>query len=410
MIDGIDNTELARLLAAVSSSDDASLAVLGDWLQSQHHPWGDLIALQRGGAEREAAELLASQRDKLLEDLARDEGAHFEWRNGMWMSATVRCEPTPESVLARVRVILAHPMAHVLSRVVIDPMPTSFSTTRDWESSSKNIVDPWPKLPTLAKSLPPRVEHVGFGTASAPAAAYVAMPNWQSLSDTFSKLAGLELAGTWRNQTQPLELRELTHLTVKFAQATRQALEALAQSRLPKLVSLTVGLGGAARCTLDEVHPPAEWDEDNEDAERYPPTFSDCDLAALDVYEPRLSVTAADVTQLLNAPWPDTLRHLAIDTPRLDAALAAAIVGAPLIERLDSLAISGCELGEPAVRAFVTAKRRLAHLTHIDLTRTKLDRQLREGLAVTLPNVRVLSEPRGGELDSFVFRYVATME
>lgn len=409
MLEGIDHAELTRLLGDIASADDGAIAVLTDWLQAQHHPWGELIALQRGGATEQATALLDRHRTRLLGPYADDSGAQFTWRNGFWEVAQITPEPNPEGIVRAVKQLVGHPMARVLRGLIINPLPRTFTTYNDWESSRDNIVSPWPKLATLAAALPTTIAHLGFGAPTGPAAAYLAMPNLASLSATFPHLTRLELTGTLPEGSPRLELPAVRELTVRFADASNAALTTIAHSKLPSLERLTLWTGATTRCVLDDVYPPADYAEDDEDGERYPPTYTAADLAALSVGKVESSAPPAQLTNLLLAgEWSPLLRHLTIRRPAWNGTHIRAIASAPLISRLESLTLTGGKVDQRfVVEGLVACKNELASLSTLALG-WPLEASARTAIKQAITSASFATAPDPGP--DFIFRYVATME
>ncbi len=115
--------ELAH--AVISERSDAAFGVLGDWLQTQGLPRGELAALQlrlEKGADLEVsraeAELLGGRRT-LLPAVLRERLAQWrgEWRAGWLVSLELRVVPK-ESELTE---ILSHPTLRFLHRLRVAP-------------------------------------------------------------------------------------------------------------------------------------------------------------------------------------------------------------------------------------------------------------------------------------------------
>lgn len=420
----LDAKELKRHLANIAKEEGAVL-VLADWLQGQNHPWGELVVLQHGAAtaptdkkraqlEAEAEKLLKAKGSAILGKLARDSRSRFTWKHGFVRVATLGTEPTGKGVLADVKAFLALPIAHVLEGLVINPAPTRFDTHQDWGDSHANLVDPWPDLEALAKLVPERITHVGFGAPTGPAAAYITMPSFTKLSAAFKRLAKLELTGHCPEKPGKLALPNLVELDVRFGEANQAGLEAIGASKLSKLERLSLWLGGSSHCILDDAYAPEEleYDDNDEpigDGERYPATYSDSDLASLSVYDVRTRISPEQLTALLASPLAATVVHLGLQSTVWTTELLAALAKAPLLKRLKTLDLSGGNLSDETSNRIVAAAKAFAHLEVLNLERNQLGSAAAKKLAAALPNAKVGAQETR-KTPEFFFRYVATME
>jgi predicted DNA-binding WGR domain protein len=403
---------------------DPGFLVFSDWLQTKNHPWGQLIALQHAAAttpkkaaslQKEAEKLLADQRAAILGPLARARHSDFTWHLGFLRRAVVGMEADAKSIAAGVKALLALPIAHFLEALVINPYVSSFPVWRDWDSSLDHVVDPWDDLEKLAKLIPERIKHVGFGGWPAPAAtAYVQMPSFSKLSKAFPALERLELTGHGGAKPGKLSLGKLVDLEVRFARGDNNHLEAIAGSKLPKLERLVVWLGGESHVTVDDVYPPDDdFDYDDEDAtglDRYPDSFSDGDLERMSSYGTYARANADAVGALLAASYSPSLTHLGIRSAVFDDAMVAAIVKSPLIKRIKTLDLSGGTLSDEMVKSFVSAKKALGHLESIDVSRNKLTAAGAKKLVAALPNANIGKPGKDPSGPEFHFRFVATVE
>jgi len=415
----LDAKDLKRHLSNLGGEDGAFL-VLADWLQGQGHPWGELVVLQHAAATApndkkraqlaaEAEKLLNSKGSAILGKLARDPSSRFTWGNGFVHVATIGTGPTPEDVTAGVKAFLALPVAHLVEGLVVNPVPTTFETHQDWGDSHANVVAPWPDLEALAKLIPARITHVGFGAPTSHAAAYIGMPSFTKLSAAFKRATKLELTGHCPEKPGKLALPNVVELAVRFGEANAAGLEALAGAKLPKLERLSVWLGASSHCTLDDAYPPADYDEDDEDQERYPPTYSAADLSSLEIYGIRTRVAPEQLNQLLAAPWAATVVHLGLQSTVWTPELIAALAKAPLVKRLKTLDLSGGDLDDAQAKVLIGAKKAFAHLESLNLEGNKLTPAGAKQVTAALPNARVGNQVKATRPE-FFFRYVATME
>ncbi len=416
----LDAKALKKHIAAITD-DPATALVLADWLQGQQHPWGELIALQVGAAtnakkapalEKAAAKLLEKDGETIFPALA-NAGTHVTWKHGFVDRGQIGSDGNPKALLAAAKEFLASPAAARLDTLVFAPVQQKFSTWRSWERSERNIVDPWADLEKLAGLVPDRVTKLGFGPWPAVAAGgYTYVPTATKLNKAVPDVTSLELTGSMPPGFGKLALPKLTSLAVRIAHATDEQLTAIAQAKLPKLERLEVGTGGYINATVDEVHPPDEWTEDDEDASRYPDTFSADDLEEMSGYDEGLDseCTGVGIKAIVDAKWPATLTHLSFHSSNLDTTGIAALLASKLLAQLKTLDLSNAGLGEDQGKALAAAKKALAHLESIDLSRNKFSEPLAKKLAA-IPNVKI-DKPKKDESNNadFYFRYVATVE
>ncbi len=411
----LDKKELKRHLGNIKSFEDAgAIGVLADWLQTQNHPWGELIALQHGAATNpKKAASLGKQADKHLKEnaptilgaVANAKHSHFEWKHGLLSRAVIGAPADQAALVKATKTLLAQPAAHLIETVVLCPYRAEFDTWRDWGSSTDHIVDPWTDLAKIASVIPDRVTKVGLGGWPAPAAAgYVMMPSFAKVSSTFGHVTALELTGWPGDKLGKLSLPKVTDLAVRFALATGDSLKALANAKLPKLERLSVWLGGSSSVCVDDVYSPDDWDEDNEDKLRYPATFTDGDLESMDPSNSGIDceVAAADLTTLLSASFSPSLTHLEIGCAHWSADLVAALAASPLLKKLQSLVIAGGVLDDDRLKPLT--KKAFSHLTSFEIT-SALSETATKKLKAAFPNLAI----RGGG-EAWHFRYVATVE
>ena len=400
-------------------ADDPAYLVFADWLQSQGHPWGELVVLhhraaiaeepgERAELERAAADLLEARGADILggRPRAADE---LVWHLGFVRRARLVTAADPGAVLAAVRTLLAAPAARMLEALVLDPRPERFDTTRDWDSSPDHIVDPWPDWDDLGPLVHERIGHLGFGGWPArAAAAYVRMPSFDRISRWLrTTVRELELTGSSRGSRERLKLLGLVELDLRYADASDDDLDALAASELPALERLSISLGGSSRCILDDVYEPAEYDERDEDQERYPARYTAADLESLEVHDVGSDVRAESLRRLLDA-LPPRVTDFGVPSSALIGDLLAAVVRHPRIPTLRRLDLSGCMIGDRDVAILFEAHAALARVGAIDLSRNQLTSQYVGRVAAALPNA-IIGEQGQGEPDFFM-RYVATME
>lgn len=398
-------------LAALSFDDPAAFLVLADWLQGQQDPWGELIALQSAGKPELApriAELLAAHGPTLVGT------AQCEWKYGFVTSATLMPdEPTPASMIAAMTDFFARPVARLCDGLVLAPLPAFLNTTQD--SSRTEVIDPYRgDCDALYQSVPERITRLGFGPwPSPPVAGYVQMPDFRTVSGWFQRVTHLTLVGYDGRPRSPFLLPNCTRLELRCATLHDETPHALLASELPVLEYLTLSCGGYANCILDDVYPPADYDDDNPDAGRYPPTYSPDDLALLEVRQihsqlPRRIATLGAAKNL------SALRHLSLASSSLNGGCIEELAKAPLVTQLESLDLSDGCLTDADVSLLIDgtgvyARQRFAHLAHLDLRRNKITAKTAERIVAALPNADV-SDQDPDHVPSFFMRYVSTME
>jgi predicted DNA-binding WGR domain protein len=411
----LDKTALEQHLKDLT--DEASHLVFADWLQSQNHPWGELIVLQHGIAtatgdkqraplERAAATLLDGKRDAIA-GAALHRHTHIAWKLGFAKTLTIGSDATPEAIAEALRAMLALPIAHRVEGVVLNPVPARFNTYRDWGSSDENITRPWGDLAALAKLIPEHILHVGFGGWPAPAAsAYVEMPTFTAISEAFRRVERLELTGTAPPEIGRLELPSLVELEVRFANATANDLAAITGSSLGKLERLSIWLGASTNCTLDDVYSPEEYEDAGDD--RYPATYPSSDLESMSVYGCDSSLSAGQIAAFLGV-LPPTVKHLALQSVAFSGDIVAAIARHPVLKQLETLSLARGNLTDETVKPLIAANQELGHLSVIDLSRNAMTATGIKTVAAALPAVRA-PDQRKGDVPELFMRYVATME
>jgi predicted DNA-binding WGR domain protein len=411
----LDKKELKRHLGNIKSLDDGgAISVLADWLQTQNHPWGELIALQHGAATNpKKAASLGKQADKHLKENgpvilggANDKRSHFDWHHGFVRRAVVATHADAQTIAKTVKSFLGSPVSHLLETLVIAPYPVAFATYRDWGQSTNNLIDPWKDLDKLAKLVPDRITRVGFGGWPAMVAAgYVHMPSFAKLSAAFPKLTALELTGWVGDKPGKLSLPQLLELSVRFARGTSESVKAIATSKLPKLQRLSVWLGGSSHGLVDECFPPDDYDEDDEDGLRYPETYDADDLEDMGGEDVDCDVGADDLKLLLDANFGPNLTHLEIGAPSWTPDLMTALVRGKLLAKLKTLSITGGYLDTDRIKPLVAAAKSLSKLDSIEI-RSRMQPDVIKKLS-PLKNAKVIAVE---EPEEFHFRYVATME
>lgn len=416
----LDPAALEAQLAQVRKTPTADVClVFADWLQAAGHPWGRLIAVQHGLAtaasaqkpalEKEEKTILREYGEVLTGNLQRTKNTAFDWTTGFIKKATLGAPGDGQLLAKNLDVLLKLPTATLLSALVLDPRPETLQTFQDWDASPDNIVEPWAPVLEALPRVPKQVTHVAFGAEKPePESAYVAMPPFSGVSKALPHLESLVLTGS-ADEPDPLDLPELKRLDVRFAAATGAQLSALARSKLPKLEHLSFSVGGIANCVLDDAIAPRDWDEDDEDAPRYPETYPVSTLEELEVYDIDAELRPTDYDAVLQAKWPASLKSFGITSAPVDQALIDRLAASPLLPQLTALDLSGGTMKDQTARVLISQKGRFAHLASLDLTGNLLTADVAKEVAAALPNAKVGAQRGDGNPDFFM-RYVATME
>ncbi|PRQ02185.1 WGR domain protein [Enhygromyxa salina] len=406
----LDPEALEAQLAKLDADPSAQgRLVFGDWLQAAGHPWGTLITLDHTAQVDERDAILADN-PTIIGGLA-ERNVSFTWQQGFMDEVTITSGGTSAVLGDGLRKLFTLPAARYLRRLVLDGAPSRFETHRDWDSSPTNIVQPFNAvIPALAKA-PKTLTELAFGALPPTgASAYVGHPDLAAVAKVLPELEVLEVQCSGQQGFGAFGFAKLRRLEVRFANANATDLQAIRDAKLPALEQLSVWLGGYVHCILDDVYAPEEWDEDNEDALRYPESYPGSDLDLLEVYSSTASVQAREVADFCQASWPASLKHLGIQSALLDAATLDAILSSELVARLDSLDLSRGSLNDQGAAVVVRHAERLAHLTRLDLSRNQLSEAGVKALKAALPKVDCSAQRGGTQTPEFLFRYVATME
>jgi predicted DNA-binding WGR domain protein len=414
----IDPVELKKHLADLprGGTDPGPFLVFADWLLTQGHPWGQLIMVQHGIAteskakvaelEKEEKALVRQIGEALVGKAGRDKNSRFVWHYGFVREATLAS--TPEAVEATLDGFLAAPASHMVEGIVFLPLPKDLGTHQDWDDSPDDIVDPWEKtLSSVAAKIPASVKHVGFGGWPAPAAAaYVRMPNLAKVSKALPKLETLELTGNC-SELGRLDLSELRSLTVRFADAESTHLEAVASAKIPSIERLSVWLGGQSYCVVDDV---IEYDYDSdEDEGGYPERFAASELEGMETHDVNMHVDANALTAFLSHPFPQTLKHIGINSADLEGPILEAILDSPLVKRVETLDLSCSKLNDSRAEVLLKNKKALASLKTLDVSHCQLTKDMVKKLHGVVADLRADEQSEHSD-QAFFFRYTATME
>ena len=450
----LDPKDLKEYFANIDRDPDnpAPYLVFANWLQSQDHPWGDLIVLhhaiatapsaaKRTELSREETVLLQSQGAAILGDLARaGRPTRFTWHYGFIREAII-ASPSDKLVLKeRVQTLFGLLAARSLTKLTLHAQPARFAPHQEWDDSNDDIVDPWPAVIPELERAPKSMTQIAFGEPPpTSASAYVAVPNLGNVARALPALESLEVQANGGGKglgflicgfpaLRSLELRlavtndEDLDALQQAANGTRRGLysldasdpetnlEALRQTKLPQLERLSIWFGGSSYCVLDDVHEANENYDDDGGGSRYPASYPATDLEKMEIYQVDSRVTPAAVTALLAAKWPVSLKHLGLNSAPLTAEMLGAICNGQLIQRLETLDLSGGTLKDDTAAILVRNKSKLAHLKEINLARNGLTKKGVEAIEGALKGAKAGKQRDSSYAPEFIYRYVATME
>jgi uncharacterized protein (TIGR02996 family) len=421
----LDEAQLAEFLNMIEADPDKpeSYLVFADWLSEAGHPWGELIALHHAIAtapnaskkaelqKQETAFLQAKGASILGDELARaGRPTRFVWSYGFVREALI-ASPTNRPVLKeRLEGFFAKPCTRLLGSLTVHAEPDRMDTVRDWDNSPDQIVNPWTAMLPVLASAPPSMKTLRFGdTPPRGASGYVELPNLKALAEAAPKLEVLEMQGDTAQSLAVCEFPRLKKLVIRAARMESGDLTTISQLRLPDLERLSLWIGGLSYCTLDDIYEAEEWDEDNEDALRYPTTYPSSDLDKMEIYDVNMEVNAAELRTFLNGPFPEKLNALGINSLDFTPEHLSAICQSAVVTLLKELDLSGGSLQDTHLPGLVAEAGRLKHLEKIDVSRNCLTAAGLKRLQEALPKV-VSTGQRTDRRPEFVMRYVATME
>jgi Leucine Rich repeat len=117
--------------------------------------------------------------------------------------------------------------------------------------------------------------------------------------------------------------------------------------------------------------------------------------------------TVADLAPILSGERLPALRHLGLQDSEIQDEICVAVAGAPVVARLESLALSMGTLTDEGAEALLTGQP-LTHLRSLDLNHHYLSDAMMERIRAALPGVEV--DLNGQEYEDDEWRYVAIAE
>jgi hypothetical protein len=238
-----------------------------------------------------------------------------------------------------------------------------------FESSAEEPID----LLTQAADRFPNLRLIALGDIPSDEAeiSWIQQSDLTSLLGAFPRLEVLEVRGGDGLGLRPIRHESLRVLRIESGGLSGAMVRAVGASDLPSLEHLEMWLG-------------------------VPAYGGDCSIA--------------DLEEILSGERLPALRHLGLQDSEIQDEIAGAVARAPVVARLESLALSMGALTDEGAEALL-AGRSLTHLRKLDLHHHFLSRDMAERLAVALPGVRLVIGP---PLEPYEWapdeRYVAVSE
>jgi uncharacterized protein (TIGR02996 family) len=307
--------------------DPEPYLVYGDWLQEQQDPRGQLIAIQAQLAESPTAELQAAEKMLLRKGgtyfvpealaralkLPRSSGPRCEvaWGNGFFAHVRLARDITASAKSIDIdvvaRAVLGHPSARFLRSLAIGPLGTR---SYNYEPIVRAIASrPHPVLREL---------HVGDFAPTDSELAGTRAGDVSALFEAAPALDKLTLKAGQLAIVAPLEHARLRELSVTAAHLGADSLSAITTADLPALESLAVH--------TDATH-------------------------------------ARHFTRL---EFP-RLRRLVVPNTEQTAELVLALLGSPLLARLEELDLRDGDLDDRTASEMMLRREKLAHLRRLDV-------------------------------------------
>jgi uncharacterized protein (TIGR02996 family) len=316
------NAELERSIRT-TPDDAAPYLVYADWLQTHGDPLGELIVLQHAGRDPDRVAALTAQ-------LAPPAAAQAEWRWGMWRTLRLANHDgdwmdEAFDALAIARDVFARPTCSALHELRVGVLRWDFDHVDIPAVIGEAANHPW--AATLAAL------HLGaLDDVDVDMAHYVIGDVGAPITAAFPALERLVLhsgAQAWRGEGETfglggLALPRLRELVVETCALSKQRLAHVLGAELPALERLELWFGST-----------------NEGAD-----------AELD-----------DLRSLLGGDVHSRVRHLGLRNAELANAIAAALPGAPIAARLETLDLSMGTMTDDGARALAAGAPQFPRLT-----------------------------------------------
>lgn len=377
------NPEIEKAIIADPTNRQA-FALLGDWLQEQGDPRGELISLQLGNKEKQAKALIEKHADYFLGPLAAHQKVHdagynnssshlrtkeqeaawqktqqeaFLWRNGFIYRVRLSHDSYSDAEFKGKTVdILNDVLKHPSARFAVE---FAFMSNGDPnEDNLQNLID------ALAKNAPPTVRKLSFGDNVVPA-----------------DLIDVSLAKLWKGVPN---LKTLEIETGEFEVGKMEA------PSLERAIFITGGLSkSCGKGIATAVMPKIKHLEIYYGTDEY---GGECSLS--------------EVQPLLNRTDLTNLTYLGLKNSEFADEIASAMKGAKVLKTLKTLDLSLGTMTDAGAEALAAAKDSLAHLEVLDLTRNFLSAKGIKAVKGLCKKV-ITSEQEDSDDD---YRYVAISE
>lgn len=378
------NPEIEKAIIADPTNRQA-FALLGDWLQEQGDPRGELISLQLGNKDKQAKALIEKHADYFLGPLAphqkvHDEGANnsishlrtkeqeaawqktqqeaFLWRNGFIYRVRLSHDSySDEAYKGKTVDILNDVLKHPSARFAVE---FAFMSNGDPnEDDLQNLIDALGKNapPTLRKlSLGDNVDQISWHHTGSLAKLWKGVPNLKTLE-----------IETGEFEVGKMEAPSLERAIFITGGLSKSCGKGIATASMPKIKHLEIYYGTdeyGGECSLSEVQP------------------------------------------LLNRTDLTNLTYLGLKNSEFADEIASAMRGAKVLKTLKTLDLSLGTMTDAGAEALAAAKDSLAHLEVLDLTRNFLSAKGIKAVKGICKKV-ITSEQEDSDDD---YRYVAIAE
>lgn len=378
------NPEIEKAIIADPTNRQA-FALLGDWLQEQGDPRGELISLQLGNKEKQAKALIEKHADYFLGPLAAHQKVHdagynnssshlrtkeqeaawqktqqeaFLWRNGFIYRVRLSHDSYSDAEFKGKTVdILNDVLKHPSARFAVE---FAFMSNGDPnEDNLQNLID------ALGKNAPPTVRKLSFGDN-------VDQISWHHTGSLAKLWKGVPNLKTLEIETGEFEVGKMEAPSLERAifitgGLSKSCGKGIATAVMPKIKHLEIYYGTdeyGGECSLSEVQP------------------------------------------LLNRTDLTNLTYLGLKNSEFADEIASGLKGAKVLKTLKTLDLSLGTMTDAGAEALVAAKDSLAHLEVLDLTRNFLSAKGIKAVKGLCKKV-ITSEQEDSDDD---YRYVAISE
>jgi uncharacterized protein (TIGR02996 family) len=344
--EGARNPELEKSIEA-DPYDVNAYSVLGDWLQGQGDPRGELIALQIAGKDKQAQALIEKQADHFLGALADYQETHdgedepaFDWEYGyihrLRLSHNHYADSEFQGSLAEVLdLVLRHPSGRFLTEITF-----GFNNDPN-EDDLQDLID------MLAKRAPPTIRKLHFGDYKYAGGGLVG----QAGNDT--EISWYSIGNLGKLWKAVPGLRTLITQGGSSQSAMAGGLQ-LGKIELPNLVHAEFRTGGLEKANARAIATAAI------------PSIEYLDIWYGDKYYGG-DATVKDVELLLGRTDLPRLRHLGLMNSQFADALPGALATSKLLPQLRELDLSmGCMTDEGA-RELARHRQAFQHLDKLSV-------------------------------------------